>query len=521
MQGLRSATGVLVLSAALLMGSAGGAVAVADSGTSDSASGSSRSGADNPASSSSPNSSVSEPTQTSTAAVDTDEATGAEETAAEESAAAESAAEEGAVAESLAEESLTEEGAAAESVAEEGAAAETVAEESAAEQSVAAVAAIDVASLSSGPVGEQSIRGVLSTVTASESMESEAPAPIASTSTSSRSDTGTVAATSTTETTETSLASSSPTPLAAGTATSNGLDGTDEPGGTLASTPATRPLELADLITSVTTSMVSAGNTMTTVVVSVGDTVATVVITLGNTVLEIPPAIRALFFSPTPITDATALLESVLTSVTESANAVLQLPADVVNMLGMGMNGIGPLRVGETFAQQGVDLVADHGLPAASFEVASPFMGLAPQQSTGVVDRVSGFSDYTPTALAAAFRAPLMAAPASVPARAGEYQSLFDRAFGAMLVPLSLWALATGAFPGLVGLLVVFGVGARVGYRQAKAGLALKMVGIARFAGSGPLGVVRSGSLVEVHQRGLKVGGQRVPQLYRVAGQVA
>ncbi|MGB3673370.1 MAG: hypothetical protein WA988_02905, partial [Candidatus Nanopelagicales bacterium] len=88
----------------------------------------------------------------------------------------------------------------------------------------------------------------------------------------------------------------------------------------------------------------------------------------------------------------------------------------------------------------------------------------------------------------------------------GEQQSLIDRAFDALLVPLSLWALFTGALPGLAGLLIVFGAGTRVGYRQAKAGFAVRVAGIGRFARPGPLGVVRSGSLVTLHQRRTAVG---------------
>ena len=45
----------------------------------------------------------------------------------------------------------------------------------------------------------------------------------------------------------------------------------------------------------------------------------------------------------------------------------------------------------------------------------------------------------------------------------------------------------------------------RVGYRQAKAGVALRTTGIAHFARPGPLGIVRSGSLVVVRPRALRV----------------
>ena len=57
----------------------------------------------------------------------------------------------------------------------------------------------------------------------------------------------------------------------------------------------------------------------------------------------------------------------------------------------------------------------------------------------------------------------------------------------------SLWALAAVALPGVGGLVFLTLAGVRIGYRQAKAGFALRAAGIARFARPGPLGVVRSG----------------------------
>ena len=72
---------------------------------------------------------------------------------------------------------------------------------------------------------------------------------------------------------------------------------------------------------------------------------------------------------------------------------------------------------------------------------------------------------------------------------------------------VSLSALAALALPGAGGLVILTGAGVRVGYRQAKAGFALRTAGIARFArpGAVPLGVVRSGSLVVVRPRALRV----------------
>ena len=75
------------------------------------------------------------------------------------------------------------------------------------------------------------------------------------------------------------------------------------------------------------------------------------------------------------------------------------------------------------------------------------------------------------------------------------------------VLPISLAALAALALPGAGGLVILTAAGVRVGYRQAKAGFVLRTAGIARFArpGAVPLGVVRSGSLVVVRPRALRV----------------
>jgi hypothetical protein len=70
----------------------------------------------------------------------------------------------------------------------------------------------------------------------------------------------------------------------------------------------------------------------------------------------------------------------------------------------------------------------------------------------------------------------------------------------------TLMALAVAALPGVGGLVILTAAGVRLGYRQAKAGLAMRTAGIARFAHTGPLGVVRSESLVYVRPRKSRVG---------------
>lgn len=69
------------------------------------------------------------------------------------------------------------------------------------------------------------------------------------------------------------------------------------------------------------------------------------------------------------------------------------------------------------------------------------------------------------------------------------------------LAAVSLWALLYSALPGLGGLFAAGATGIRIGYRQAKAGIALRTTGLARFAKSGPIGIVRTGSLISVHSR--------------------
>ncbi|GJF18667.1 hypothetical protein NGTWS1803_08130 [Mycolicibacterium cyprinidarum] len=507
MQGFSAATGVVILSTALLFGGASGAIAAADTGTGDSSShpsptrdASSEKPASDSAASREPGSPLSgedDSTESSAAEADTDDAIPAASDATEDNDEA--------------------------------------------------AAAIDDAAVDSEQIGDQSIVDVVSTVDESEAVDSAplnvvpepvvpepaASSPVASSPVASDSpDAAIVAATSTRVR---ATASKSAAPSVATTATtatttvpSNGLTGGDKPAGDLDTAAVTRPPSLEDVLASMTTSMASVGDSLTTVVVTLGNTVTTVVISLGNAAAAIPPTIWALPTSKTPISDLVALVNTILASAAESAaavmqsaSAVLKLPVDIASaLLGMrpvdGTTTTTPVLLGDSTDHR-VDMpVLDGNSPAIDPGVAAPLLTMAPEQVIDVVDIRSGLAAFAPAGLAA-LAAPLKAVPASVPARAGEYQSLFDRAFGALLVPLSLWALATGALPGLLGLLVVVIVGTRVGYRQAKAGFALRVEGIARFAGSVPVGVVRSGSVVALHQR---FGGHQAPH-WRLSDQVA
>ena len=283
--------------------------------------------------------------------------------------------------------------------------------------------------------------------------------------------------------------SDSPESTGSGSATPYGPVSQEQ---TVASSPAVREL----------TPMVHVVRTMTSVVV-----------TLGSAAASIPPVVFALPFSQTPVSDVVALLEALLTSVGESATAIANLPSDLFAMLGAGATVPHPIMVGSQ-SDHRIAPLSVGSTPIAGPQPASPLLPITSDLLSGKLGDLPGFGTFTPTVLMAHSAPPPMV-PAALSARLGEHQSLVDRAFGAMLLPLSLWALATGALPGLAGLLVVFGAGIRVGYRQAKAGFAVKVAGIARFARPGPMGVVRAGSLVALHQRALRPEGPRTLRLVR------
>jgi hypothetical protein len=69
-----------------------------------------------------------------------------------------------------------------------------------------------------------------------------------------------------------------------------------------------------------------------------------------------------------------------------------------------------------------------------------------------------------------------------------------------VVVAVSLSAMFVAALPGLAGLVLPAAAGMHIGYRQAKAGRTVRNSGIARLAAPGPIGVVRSGSLIALRR---------------------
>jgi hypothetical protein len=205
------------------------------------------------------------------------------------------------------------------------------------------------------------------------------------------------------------------------------------------------------------------------------------------------------------------LVQDMLSSVAGAVVVLAQLPSDLSSFL-LGIAGAQPVVGGVAgghhrglLAAAGPSVASrlPLGLPVAGI-LGPPLSGVSAMPVTGeatgvatldviALGRASAVSEMAPLTPDAAFS---IAAGSS-----------FRQVFGELLLPVSLWALAAGALPGVGGLVILFSTGARLGYRQAKAGFAVRTAGIASFAGSGavPLGVVRSAALVVIRPRALRV----------------
>jgi hypothetical protein len=209
-----------------------------------------------------------------------------------------------------------------------------------------------------------------------------------------------------------------------------------------------------------------------------------------------------------PVPNVSALVQDMLSSVVGAAVPLMQLPSDLYSFL-LGVAGVQPL-VGGAEVVRGGGLSAAAGAPVASrLPLDRSLTGVSGAPLAGASGLpVTGETTGAPLDVMALGRASAVSgvAPrspdAAVPIRAG---SSFPRVVGEIVLSVSLWALAAAALPGAGGLGLITVAGVRVGYRQAKAGVAVHTRGIAHLAHRGPLGIVRSGSLVVVHARALRV----------------
>jgi hypothetical protein len=237
------------------------------------------------------------------------------------------------------------------------------------------------------------------------------------------------------------------------------------------------------------------------------------VATVAGTVASVPAVAMSLPTSATPVADVITTVQNVLTSVSDAVVPLAQLPSDLASLLGVTAIDTAVITTGGGLSGAGPVAGADAPVIAAPWPQALPIPGIwgvplagnvaAPAALGGIA--AAGLSQEVSTSGVA----PL--APAGV--IPSDVLSILEHTVGALLVPASLSALAAVALPGVGGLLIICAAAMRVGYRQAKAGWAVQITGIARFAGPGPLGVVRSGSLIALRPRALHV----VPQPSRAA----
>jgi hypothetical protein len=198
-------------------------------------------------------------------------------------------------------------------------------------------------------------------------------------------------------------------------------------------------------------------------------------------------------------------MQNMLISVNDAVAPLAQVPGDLYSLLVIA--GTNTTTVGTVGAGSGLGLTSATGtgstpptapaalpiLPVSPFAGSTPLLGDVTAAATlgGIATAgLSAESSLSGTApLATEVAAPTGAL------------SFLEHTVRAVLAPASLTALAAFALPGIGGLLIICAAGMRLGYRQAKAAFTLRTTSISRFAKQGPLGVVRSGSLVSLHTR--------------------
>ena len=224
--------------------------------------------------------------------------------------------------------------------------------------------------------------------------------------------------------------------------------------------------------------------------------VTNVATSVGTAVASVPALVMSLPTSQTPVYDVITTLQGMLTSVTDSAIPLARLPADVAAILVAGWNT--PAVTDGRRDARSVTSSTDTLLRLLQPSQLISATAISTTRSVPSTAEVVGLS--TVGAIAAATSVSHEFVPAGTvvdTAKASDaVPSLLKGAAAALLISVSLWALFTAALPGLGGLAAIGATGVRIGYRQAKAGLALHSTELARFAPAGPIGIVRSDSLI-------------------------
>lgn len=217
-----------------------------------------------------------------------------------------------------------------------------------------------------------------------------------------------------------------------------------------------------------------------------------------------------------PIPDVLTSIQALLTSTAAAVAPVTQFPSDLASLFGI-------TTVQPVSGQIGVDSDGPSSAPLpAPLPPARP-LAVDQGSASAIADAAAGTSrataTATPTAVSGVTSAivgasSLNAAARTAPAGAmSEGLQKFFHSYGALVIAASLSALIAAALPGIFAFLIPTAAGVGVGYRQAKAGIALRGPGLARFAGSGPVGIVRTGSMITLRSSALRTARPARPEV--------
>ena len=234
------------------------------------------------------------------------------------------------------------------------------------------------------------------------------------------------------------------------------------------------------------------------------------VATVAGAALSVPGVIMSLPASEDPIGDVITSMQTMLVSVNEAVVPLAQVPGDLYSLLvvaaGMDAVTVNPIA---TDSATGLSAAAGAGLTPQSAPIPPPMPPGPPGGGISVLGDVIAPATVAGIATAGLSSDLSVSGTAPLATQGAEPTgalAVLENTVRAVLAPASLSALAAFALPGVGGLLIICAAGMRLGYRQAKAAWTVRTTGIARFVRQGPLGVVRSGSLVALHPRTLRGG---------------
>ena len=253
--------------------------------------------------------------------------------------------------------------------------------------------------------------------------------------------------------------------------------------------------------------------------------VTNAVATVAGVAFQVPGVLAGARGAENPLGDVISSLQSMLGEVNDAVAPLALVPGDLYSLMvaGMAASIVEPV---DLTSSPGLSAAATAGLTPLSPPFTGPILPIGPSGGMPLLGDV--IAPATLGGIAAAGLTADLSLSGTAPLAVGgagptDALSFLEHTVKAVLAPASLTALAAFALPGIAGLLIICGAGMRLGYRQAKAALAVRTNGIARFARQGPLGVVRSGTQVALHprrQRALRVvkpSASRVTPLFEQA----